>query len=119
MKNVKDVIKNFVVSGKKFIAGANLVALTAFFAPVNISATNETDSEEIKERQSKIEKLGYICLDDNCKMCMVADCAKMNNFCIKPCEDVLKKNVDPFASLDKAKEQKLVAIQRNFNTKNR
>lgn len=117
MKNVKNVIKSLLVSSKKFVAGANLVALTAFFTPVSISAASETDSEVSKEKQNRIEKLGYICLDDNCNMCMVAECPKMNNFCTKPCEDVLNKNIDPLACFDKAKEQKLVAQQGFFNAK--
>lgn len=120
MKNVKDAIKNFVVSGKKFVAGASLVALTAFLAPVGISAADEADSEKNKEKRKKLEQLDYICLDDDCETCIAADCTSMDDFCIKPCEDILfKYDMDPFSRSDKAKGQKLVAIQRNFNTKNR
>jgi hypothetical protein len=156
MKNVKDVIKNLIVSGKKFVVGANLVALTAFFAPVNVSAADKADSEEkvvqqevqqeqkreecIKkgqvfvgvckknassqkekqDRKNKLEQLGYICEDDDCKTCIAVDCASMDDFCIKPCEDVLLKNeMDPAAYLNKAKEQKLAVIQRTFNANNR
>lgn len=120
MKNVKDFIKNLlVVSGKKVVAGVNLMALVACFVPATISATSKADSEENREKQRRIEKLGYTCEDDDCKTCMAVDCYNMDDFCIKSCEEVLKKYIDPLTCSDKAKEQKLAVMQRTFNTKNR
>ena len=190
---IKDFIRNKIFTSKKFVAGANLIALMAFASPAGIYAEEQNEANsttvtnpadyfamcvernikpdtqlykfhkgsrqyrqklmetnydlwiklyrqnnavydkckeetlEFSEKQAKnvsslesnIERRGYTCEDNDCKTCMAVDCSKMDDFCIKPCEDVLQNDIDSVTSLNKSKEQKLAVIQKAFNTKNR
>ncbi len=46
MKNIKDIVKTSLVSGKKLLAGANLVALTIAMTPNSVDAQSFANKEQ-------------------------------------------------------------------------